>query len=121
MGTPLDQKTIDELAQKIWDYHHMNQKLEKADVILALGSYDLRVAEHAAKLFLDGWAPLLVFSGGFGRLTPQEWRMPEAEKFAEVAMRMGVPHDKILIENKAANTGENILFSKKTYKHNNRN
>lgn len=46
------------LAKKIWDYHHMNHKLEKADCILALGSMDTRVAEWAAQLFRDCWALL---------------------------------------------------------------
>jgi hypothetical protein len=31
-------------------------------VSLALGSNDLRVAEHAAELYLQGWAPMLMFS-----------------------------------------------------------
>ena len=35
------------LAKKLWDYHHTNHTLEKADCILALGSHDLRVAERA--------------------------------------------------------------------------
>jgi len=103
-------ETVDELAKKIWDYHHMNHKLEKADCILVLGSHDLRIAEYGAKLFLEGWAPLLIFSGGFGRLTKDIWNEAEADKFARVAMQMGVPKEKILTENKSTNTGENILF-----------
>ncbi|MBN1645036.1 YdcF family protein [Candidatus Woesearchaeota archaeon] len=102
---------INELAKKIWDYHHVHHKLEKVDCILALGSNDLRVAERGARLFLDGLAPLLIFSGGVGKLTPASWNKPEAEMFADVAIKMGVPKDKILIENKSTNTGENILFT----------
>ena len=40
------------LAKKLWDYHHMNHALEKADCIFVLGSHDLRVAERAAQLYL---------------------------------------------------------------------
>ncbi len=101
------------MARKIWDYHHLNQELEKADCILVLGSHDLRVAEYAAKLFLDGWAPILIFSGGLGYLTQGIWNEPEAQKFAKKAIEIGVPRDKILIEDKSTNTGDNILFSKK--------
>ena len=49
---------------------------EHADFILAAGTYDLRVADHAARLFLDGYAPLIVCSGGFGKLTSQLFRQP---------------------------------------------
>lgn len=52
------------LAKKIWDYHHMNQSPEKSDCILVLGSHDTRVAERGAELYLQGFAPTLIFSGG---------------------------------------------------------
>lgn len=117
----MDQKNIDKLAKKIWDYHHMNQQLQKADCILVLGNNDIRVAERAAELFFKGWAPIIVFSGGRGRLTPADWKDSEAEEFAGWAAKMGVPEDKILIENKSTNTGENIQFTKKIFAENNIN
>jgi len=99
------------LAKALWDYLQLNQEPEKADCILTLGSHDLRVAERAAGLFLSGYAPVLIFSGGLGNLTRDLWDEPEADKFAKVAMKMGVPKGKILIENRSENTGENIQFS----------
>jgi len=100
------------LAEKIWQYHQMNHQLEKADVILVLCSHDKKVAETGAQLFLEGWAPLLIFAGGLGSVTRGMWTEPEADQFAEIAIGMGVPHDRILIENRSTNTGENILFTK---------
>jgi len=102
-----------ELAKKVWDYHHLNHTVEKADCILVLGSHDLRVAERGAELFLQGLAPILIFSGGLGNLTKGVWDEAEADKFAAIAIKMGVPLEKIIIENKSTNTGENILFTKK--------
>lgn len=99
------------LAQQLWNYHHVNQNLQKSDCILVLGSHDLRVAERGAELYLQGWAPLLIMSGGLGRLTQEMWSEPEADKFAKIALEMGVPEEAILIENKSTNTGENILFT----------
>lgn len=90
----------------------MNHSLEKSDCIFALGSHDLRVAEWAAQLWLEGWAPLLLLSGGLGNFTQGMWTEKEADKFAAVARKMGVPDEVILIENQSTNTGENILFSK---------
>lgn len=106
---------IDQLAKIIWDYHHMNHELEKADCILVLGSHDLRVAEYGANLFLEAWAPIIIFSGGIRRkndLLKTSWNESEAEMFAKIAIKMGISKDRIIIENKATNTGENILFTK---------
>ena len=104
------------LAKLLWNYHHVNHQLEKSDCILALGSHDLRVAERTAELYLEGWAPLVIMSGGLGNFTKEMWTEKEADKFAAVAIEMGVPKDAILIENKSTNTGENILFTQKLLK-----
>lgn len=109
-------KEIIELAEKLWDYHHVNQSLKKSDCILVLGSHDLRVAERGAQLYLKGWAPTVIFSGGFGRLTKDIWKEAEADKFAAAAEKMGVPKEVMYIENKSTNTGENILFTQQLLK-----
>jgi len=100
------------LVERVWRYHHMNHELQKSDVIVVLCSHDTIVAERGARLFLDGWAPLLVFTGGLGAITRQLWSDPEAERFARIAVGMGVPADRILIENRATNTGENVAFTR---------
>lgn len=104
---------IHALAQELWDYLKLNQQIEKSDAILVLCSHDKRVAERAAQLFLDDWAPLLIFSGGLGSITRTFWTEPEADQFAAIAIRMGVPEEKILIENRSSNTGENFRFTRK--------
>jgi uncharacterized SAM-binding protein YcdF (DUF218 family) len=109
----MPESLINELAQKIWDYHHLNHALEKCDLILALGSNDLRVAEYATDLYLQGWAPLLMFSGNAGVLTRERFCKPEAEIFAEIARQRGVPECAILIEAESTNTGENVIFSRR--------
>ena len=101
------------LAQQLWDYHLMHHELTKADCILALGSHDLRVAERAADLYIQGLAPLVIMSGGLGNFTQGMWTEKEADKFAAIAIKMGVPANAILIENKSSNTGENISFTKR--------
>jgi uncharacterized SAM-binding protein YcdF (DUF218 family) len=97
-----------QLAKTIWNYHHLYHTLVPSDCILTLGSHDTRVAERAASLYHEGWAPLLIFAGGLGRLTEGVWSEPEAELFARIAIEKGVPKEAILIENKSTNTGENI-------------
>ncbi|HYF05554.1 MAG TPA: ElyC/SanA/YdcF family protein [Patescibacteria group bacterium] len=94
----------------VWDYLQMHQQVQKADCILALGSHDVRVAHRAVELYKQGYAPYIVFSGGFGRLTG-DFPKPEAEVFADEAEKLGVPRDKMFIENESTNTGENIKLS----------
>ena len=101
------------LAEKLWNYHLLHHQLVKTDCILALGSHDLRVAERAADLYLQGWAPLVIMSGGLGNFTKETWTISEADQFAAIAVSKGVPPEKILIENRSSNTGENILFTQK--------
>jgi uncharacterized SAM-binding protein YcdF (DUF218 family) len=100
------------LAQHVWNYHQMHHRLEAADVILVLCSHDTSVAARGAQLWLDGWAPLLVFSGGLGGITRRLWTEPEADRFAQIAIAMGVPAEQILIENQSTNTGENVRFTR---------
>jgi uncharacterized SAM-binding protein YcdF (DUF218 family) len=101
-----------ELALKLWDYHQLHHELSPADAIMVLCSYDLAVAERGAQVFLEGWAPLLIFSGGLGAITKHLWSVPEADQFAGIAVRMGVPPGKIVIENRSTNTGENVRFTR---------
>jgi uncharacterized SAM-binding protein YcdF (DUF218 family) len=100
------------LVEKLWDYHHVNHTIAAADAIVVLCSHDTAVAERGAQLFLDGLAPVLVFSGGLGAITRHFWSEPEADQFAAIAVAMGVPADRILIENKSTNTGENVMFTR---------
>src|SRR5258708_29219282 len=103
-------------AKKLWDYHHLNQVPESSDCILVLGSHDLRVADRGAELYLQGWAPILIFSGGLGNLTKNIWTEPEADQFARIDLDKGVPAKAIFIENRSTNTGENILFTQQLLK-----
>ncbi len=106
---------IDKYAKIIWDYMLLNQPLQKADLILAFGSHNIRVARWAAKLYLDGYAPKILFSGneGAGREVSGFKGVPEAERFAQEAAELGVLKSAILIESKAVNTGENVKLSLK--------
>lgn len=104
-------KTDDQLARIIWDYHVLGQHLTKSDCIIALGNSDIRTAERASQLFLDGYGQLLVTTGGYGRLTKGDFSKPEAEVFADCAVELGVPRDKILIEGKSSNTLDNLRFT----------
>lgn len=99
----------------LWDYLYIEHPLQQADAIIGFGSYDQTIANRAAALYKAGWAPLILFTGYSGKGTLGVFEKPEAELFAEIAVKEGVPPESILIENKATNTGENIRFAKSLF------
>ena len=106
---------VDSLVQIIWDYMLLGHALCNADCIFVLCSHDIRVADYAVELYQAGYAPYLLFSGGVLQRNSALgvfWDVTEAEYFARHALALGLPADRMLIENRSANTGENFLFSR---------
>ncbi len=101
-----------EPLQIIWDYLCLNQQPQKADCIVGFGNFNTDIARRAAELYLDGFAPKILFTGGLGRNTEGLLPEPEAVRFAKVAVACGVPAEDILIEDKSTNTKENIEFTR---------
>lgn len=96
------------LAKILWEYNTLFQQPRKSDCILVLGSNDLRVAQRGIDLFQRGFAPFIIFSGGYGEQTRYAFPKPEAAVFADIAVKSGIPRDRILIEKQSRNTLENI-------------
>lgn len=102
-------------ARIIWDYHQLNHTPIPADVIVALGTNDLRIAEFAADLYHRGYGKKIVCTGGIAHvsdLLATRWGISEAEMYAAVLERRGVPKAVILLETQASNTAENFVFTR---------
>ena len=95
----------------VWDSLYDADELKKADVILAFGCADPMVAQRAAALYLEGYAPYIVFSGGLGKGTEGRLVRSEAEHYADIAFGLGVPREHMLLEKRSTNTGENLRFT----------
>lgn len=98
-------------AETLWQYHCIYDAPVPSDVIVGLGSYDLRVADRCADLYHAGLAPRILFTGHSGHWTTGRLEQTEASLFAHRAMARGVPDQAILIEEHATNIGENITFA----------
>lgn len=98
--------------QVIWDYLRLGQKPQKADCIVGFGNFNDDIARRAAELYCQGFSDWVLFTGGLGRNTEGLLTEPEAVKFAHVAMRCGVPKERILLEDRSTNTAENIRFTR---------
>jgi len=99
---------IDQAAKTLWNYMQMHQTPQKCDAIFLLGNRDDRTAVRAAELFNEGYANWLIISGGSARL--DYGGITEAERFARIAEARGVPRRRMILEERAANTGQNITF-----------
>ncbi|CAN5677921.1 YdcF family protein [soil metagenome] len=104
---------VDELAKILWDYNQMHHTLAPSDAIIALGSMDTRVAEKSADLWHEKLSPIVVVSGGFGRLTGLDRSATEADKFKRTLLLKNVPEQAIIVEDKSTNMAENFIFSVK--------
>lgn len=98
--------------QVLWDYLQLHQTPRKADVIVGFGNFNTDIARRAAQLYLEGYAPKILFTGGLGRNTEGLLPEPEAVRFGKVALEMGVPEADILLEDRSRNTAENIRFTR---------
>lgn len=97
--------------QILWDYMRLDMAPEPADVIAAFGCYDEQIPLRAAELWKQGLAPVAVFSGGLGRNTQGLFQRSEAERFAAIAVKAGLPESAILLESRSSNSAENFLFT----------
>jgi uncharacterized SAM-binding protein YcdF (DUF218 family) len=99
-------------AERLWEFHRMGHRVKPCSVALGLGSHDIGVAEVAADLYLKGLAPLIVFTGATSPTTRSRMPLGEAVHYRDRAIERGVPADRVLLEPRARNTGENITFSR---------
>lgn len=104
---------IDDDARTILNFMRLDMPVLPSDIIVGLGSLETRVAERAAELYLNGYGKVVIFTGATGRMTAGVLKQSEAETFRDVALSMGVPADKILLETAATNTGANFMLTEK--------
>ncbi len=110
---------IENAAHVLWEFHNLHHVVSASNfqptMILIMGSHDTRVAERGAELYREcvdyGGTPIVVCSGGLGRLTDGEWSEPEAVVFARTAEEHGVPAYALLLEDRSTNTAENVRFT----------
>ncbi|CAG4927316.1 YdcF family protein [Acidithrix sp. C25] len=99
-------------ARILWDYHQIDQDAQKSDVGIGLGSHDLGVAQRAAKLYFEGYFPVLLFTGANSPTTKDRFPDGEAASFAQYAIGQGVPESALIVEPTATNTSENFTKSR---------
>jgi len=96
--------------RKITDYIFLEAKPNAADLAMVFGTRSYQEpCQTAKRLYEDGFAPKILLSGGNNRTTGRN----EAREMALGLIDMGVAMTDIIVEDKSANTLENVLFSKR--------
>lgn len=90
-----------------------------ADAIIVLGAaaYDAKPSpvfeeriRHGLDLYRQGYAPKLIFTGGFGGTGA---RFSESQVARRYAMKQDIPAQDILIENRSRTTRQNLIEAKR--------
>ena len=99
------------------DFIFIEDQPEQADMIFLPGSAEGALPVRAAQLWKEGYAPLVLPSGKYSKLTgyftghgdhETEW-----DYFHEILLKEGVADHAILQEKQATYTYENAIFSRK--------
>lgn len=94
---------------EVTEYIFINDEDPTADIALVFGTWHSRKdsVEKTVDLYHKGMLSKAVFSGGINKYSGEV----EGNAMAMEAVKLGMPEKDILIENKATNTLENVLFS----------
>ena len=104
-------KFLEELTNFIF----LEDELQKADVIFVPGSEEGALAKTAARLYLEGYAPIIVPSGKYAKWTGHSivgGFETESDYFAHLMMEEGVPESAIIKEREATYTYQNAINTK---------
>ncbi len=97
--------------KEIWDYMKLNQNIEKSDLIIGCGCSNLDVPIKCSKLYKEGFASKILFTGGYGKITKKIFNKPESLIYRDIAIENGVAQSDILTEIESTNTGSNFINS----------
>ena len=113
-------KIIDDIT----DFIFVSDKPEKSDIIFLPGGSHPSTPEYGAKLYNEGYAPLLMPSGGLS-VKFDKWQgvkekadiyngdyHTDCEFFTDVLAKNGVPKSAVIEENRSGHTRDNAFFSR---------
>lgn len=113
-----------QFLKQIEDYIFVEDAPQKADVIFVPGNGFPQMAERAAELYREGYAPYVIPSGRYSKVVGHfSGVMAEQERYdgayeteweflRDVLLKNGVPQEAILREDRATYTYENAIFSR---------
>ncbi len=102
--------------EEMTNFIFLEDEPQKSDVIFVPGSEEGALAKTAARLYLEGYAPLIIPSGKYAKWTGHsivDQFETESDYFAYLMMEEGVPEEAILKEREATYTYQNAINTRK--------
>jgi uncharacterized SAM-binding protein YcdF (DUF218 family) len=101
-------------------FEHFNLLVKPCDIIFIFGGSHPGLWITAAKAFHEGLGKTIVVTGGHkpGVKPHMAWvdgSTPESEVIKRELIKLSVPGNSIICENKSTNTLENVVFAKEVY------
>ena len=119
------EEKLQSAQEMISEFIFVKHQVKKADAILIPGNNEGMLAVHAAELYKEGYAPIIIPSGKYSilkgkflyptqqNLVPDLSYETESDYLSAVLMVYGVPKEAIWQERCATYTHENAIFTKK--------
>ncbi len=117
-----------DIIKEIGNFIFVEDEPNSADVIIAVGGSLPQIAEKAAELYRDGFAPYVLANGGYsvklGRfkgvgdkadIYNGDYRT-ECDFYTDVLVKNGVPEKAVIREDRSGHTRENAEFAAATTK-----
>ena len=101
------------LAKDIFEYLYVfSEALPHSDAVIGFGHFDLKIPRHCGKLYINGHARRIIFTGGIGSGTADLGRA-EAVAFREELRRRypSISAEAVIVEDMSTNTSENVQFT----------
>lgn len=105
-------------AEIIYNYLNTKDDINKSDIILGCGSIDTTIVEVVKELDDKYNFKTIIFSGYMGKGSIGKIKTSEARRFKDYALKLGINENKIIIEEHAKTTKQNIKKSLKKVKYN---
>jgi len=106
----LTEEQYEALLNPVWRFLAVEDAPTISDIIFVFGGLDMAVPTRASDLYLQGFSSTILVSGSSGPFSKDVFDKPEAYVFSEAMIKRGVPESSIILETKATNTLENVLF-----------
>jgi len=102
------------VIKKITNYIFLRSFPKKADLALVFGTRHQEAINKVYELYHNELISKILISGGVNRITGKN----EALEMSQKLIKLGVNQGDIILEDKSANSLENVLFSKKVIEQN---
>ncbi len=93
------------LIKAITNLIFVEDKLQKADIIIVPGSSQPYFPQKASELYLKGYSKIIIFTGHFN----PKINSTECDYGKNIALKAGIPKTDIFCESKSTNSKENAI------------